>query len=209
MIELFHQLLSLLNYSVSIHSPGTLLVLFAVGAVSDIGIPLFFGLEAFLFFASYSVGPLSSQVGLIVVMLLAGRECGAGILYWLSAMVGNPLINWIRRRFPTLFRNLVDTKARLSKQTALAVALVRLTPGLLQVPSLVSGIMRLPVLRFFAGVAISSLLYDLAFIVLGFLSRIGLAGVSENTKLYLMVGFIAVMAVVAFLFGLRRSLKRQ
>lgn len=158
MMHWFNELLSGLTYSVSLSNPGALVALFAVGILSDIGVPFFFVLETFLFFASYYVGPLSAPVLLIVLMLLLGRECGATVLYWLSAMLGSPLIDWVGKRFPGLSRNLEQSRARLCRRAVMAVAIVRLTPGLLQVPSLVAGVMRLPYLRFLAGVAISSLL---------------------------------------------------
>ncbi len=208
MTEWFNELLSGLTYSVSFSNPGALVALFAVGILSDIGIPFFFVLETFLFFASYYVGPLSAPVLLIVLMLLAGRECGAAVLYWLSVFLGCPLIGWVGKRFPGLSKNLEQSRARLCRRAVMAVAIVRLTPGLLQVPSLVAGVMRLPYMRFLAGVAISSLLYDLAFILLGFLSRIGLQNVSEEVKIYVLIGVIVVIAAVVLFLGFRRSIRQ-
>jgi len=123
-------------------------------------------------------------------------------------MLGSPLIGWVGKRLPGLSRNLEQSRARLSRRAVMAVAVVRLTPGLLQVPSLVAGVMRLPYMRFFAGVAISSLLYDLAFILLGFLSRIGLQNVSEEVKIYVLIGVIVVIAAVVLFLGFRRSIRQ-
>jgi membrane protein DedA with SNARE-associated domain len=207
-INWFQELLSQLTYSVSLGNPGGLAALFILGILSDIGVPFFFLLETFLFFASYYVGPLSVPVLLIVLMLLIGRECGAAVLYWLSSILGSPLIGWVGKRFPRLRQNLWQFRAKLSKRTVVAVAVVRLTPGLLQVPSLTAGVMRLPYLRFVAGVAISSLIYDVAFIVFGFLARIGLQNLAQEMRTYFIIGLIALIIVVIIWLTVRRSFRR-
>jgi membrane protein DedA with SNARE-associated domain len=207
-IEWFHELLSQLTSSVSLGNPSGLAALFILGILSDIGVPFFFLLETFLFFASYYVGPLSSHVLLIVLMLLIGREGGAAVLYWLSSILGNPFIGWVGRRFPRLGQDLGRFRARISKRTAIAVAAVRLTPGLLQVPSLTAGVMRLPYLQFAVGVAISSLIYDFAFIVSGFLAQIGLQNLARELRVYFIIGLIALIIAAIIWFTVRRSHRR-
>ena len=208
MIEWFHELLSQLTYSVSLGNPGGLAALFILGILSDIGVPFFFLLETFIFFASYYVGPLSIHVLLIVLMLLTGRECGAAVLYWLSSILGNPLIGWFGKRFPRLRQDLGQFRAKLSKRTVIAVAIVRLTPGLLRVPSLTAGIMRLPYLHFVVGVAISSLVYDFAFIIFGLLARIGLQNLAQEMRIYFIIGLIALIIVVIIWLTVRRSFRQ-
>lgn len=208
MIEWFHELLSNLTYSVSLANPGGLAALFALGILSDIGVPFFFLLETFLFFASYYAGPLSSQVLLIVLMLLVGREFGAAVLYWLSSILGNPFVRWIVKHFPRLRQTSEQLRDRLSKQTIIAVAAVRLTPGLLQVPSLTAGVLRLPYSHFVAGVAISSFIYDFALTLLGFLARIGLQNVAREMRVHLIIWLTALMIVVIILLTVWRRYRR-
>ncbi len=181
-------------------NPGSLAALFLLGILSDIGVPLFFVLETFLFLASYYAGPLSTHVLVAVLILLIGNECGAAILYWISSMSGNTVVGWLRKRSSRMDRDYGQFRSRLNKRTVMAVAMVRLTPGLLQVPSLVAGAMRLPYLRFIVGVAIASLIYDLAFILLGFLARIGLRNVAQDMRAYFIFGLIFVfIAIVIWL----------
>ena len=208
MIEWFNGLLSQLTYSVSLGNPSGLAALFVLGILSDIGVPFFFLLETFLFFASYYLGPQSIQVLLIVLMLLIGRECGAAVLYWLSSILGNPLIGWVGKRFPRLGQDLGRFRARISKRTVIAVAAVRLTPGLLQVPSLTAGVMRLPYLHFAVGVAISSLIYDLAFIIFGFLAQIGLQNLAQELRVYFIIGLLALLIAAIIWLTVRRSHRR-
>jgi membrane protein DedA with SNARE-associated domain len=209
-MEWFCELLSGLTYRVNLGDPAVLGVLFSLGIVGDIGVPLLFTVEVFLFFTSYNVGPLSTQVLLVVLMLLLGRETGAASLYWVSRILGSPLINRVGKRFPWLPNRIKWVETRLNRQPALSVAVVRLTPGLLQIPSLAAGVMRLRYFDFALGVALSSLAYDIVIILFGLSARFGLENLKTNPTPYLMVGFIIFSSIVwlALYFASRRSLRR-
>ncbi len=209
-MEWLYELLSRLTYGVSLGNPATLGALFSLGIVGDIGVPLLLTVEVFLFFTSYNIGPLSTQVLLIVLMLLLGREGGAALLYWVSRVLGSPLINRVGKRFPWLPNRMKWVRTRLSKQPALSVAVVRLTPGLLQIPSLTAGVMRLRYFDFALGVALSSLAYDIVIILFGLSARFGLQNLKTNPTPYLMVGFIILSSIVwlALYFASRRSLRQ-
>lgn len=205
-----YEQLSRLSYGVNWGNPTTLTVLFSLGILGDIGFPLLFTVEMFLFFASYNVGPLSTQTLLIVLMLLLGREGGAALLYWVSRLVGKPLVNRVGRRFPRLLDWMERVRPGLSRHSVLSVAVVRLTPGMLQIPSLVAGVMPIRYLEFVLGVALSSLIYDVVLILLGLSARFGLRHLLVKPETYLMVGFIIFITVVWVTLYLvhRRSLKR-
>jgi membrane protein DedA with SNARE-associated domain len=209
-MEWFNGLLSGLTYRVNLGDPAALGVLFSLGIVGDIGVPLLFTVEVFLFFISYSVGPLSMQVLLVVLMLLLGRETGAAILYWVSRTLGSSLINRVGKRFPWLPNRIKWVQTRLDRQPALSVAVVRLTPGLLQIPSLAAGVMCLRYFDFALGVALSSLAYDVVIILFGLGARLGLENLKTNPTPYLVVGFIIFSSIVwlALYFASRRNLRR-
>ena len=82
-----------LSYNVGIHNPLGLLIVYAAGVVTDIGIPLILSMEIFLIFAGAYAGPANVHIGLIIVMLVLGRETGAAILFWLSYLGGDKFIN--------------------------------------------------------------------------------------------------------------------
>jgi membrane protein DedA with SNARE-associated domain len=209
-MEWFCGLLSGLTYKVDLGDPAVLGVLFSLGIVGDIGVPLLLTVEVFLFFTSYNVGPLSTQVLLVVLMLLLGRESGAAILYWVSRILGSPLINRVGRRFPWLPSRIKWVETRLNRHSALSVAVVRLTPGLLQIPSLAAGVMRLRYFDFALGVALSSLANDIVIILFGLSARFGLENLKTNPTPYLVVGFIIFSSIIwlALYFASRRSLRR-
>jgi membrane protein DedA with SNARE-associated domain len=209
-MEWLYSQLSGLTEGVRLGNPAALGVLFSLGIVGDIGVPLLLTVEVFLFFASYNVGPLSTQVLLIVLMLLLGREVGAAVLYWVSRVLGSPLINRVAKRLPWLPKRIEWVRTKLDRKPALSVAVVRLTPGLLQMPSLAAGIMRLRYSDFALGVALSSLAYDVVIVLFGLSARFGLENLKSNPTPYLLAGFIIFSAIVwlAFYFASRRSLRR-
>jgi len=209
-MEWLYSQLSGLTEGVNLGNPAALGVLFSLGIVGDIGVPLLLTVEVFLFVTSYNVGPLSMQVLLIVLMLLLGREVGAAILYWVSRVLGSPLIDRVGKRFPWLPNRIKWVRARLDRKPALSVVVVRLTPGLLQIPSLAAGVTRLRYSDFAVGVALSSLAYDVVIILLGLGARFGLENVKTNPASYLMIGFIIFSSIVwlAVYFVSRRNLRR-
>jgi membrane protein DedA with SNARE-associated domain len=209
-MEWLYSLLSELSDGVSLGNPAALGVLFSLGIIGDIGVPLLLTVELFLFFASYNVGPLSTEVLLIVLALLLGREVGAAALYWVSRVLGSPLIDRVGKRLPWLPKRIEWVRARLYKRPALSIAVVRLTPGLLQIPSLAAGVTRLRYSDFVLGVALSSLAYDVVVILLGLGARFGLENLKTNPASYLLGGFIIFSAIVwlALYFASRRKLRQ-
>ena len=209
-MEWLYSLLSELCEGVSLGNPAALGVLFSLGIIGDIGVPLLLTVELFLFFASYNVGPLSTEVLLIVLALLLGREVGAAALYWVSRTLGSRLISRVGKRLPWLPNRIEWVGTRLYKRPALSIALVRLTPGLLQIPSLAAGVTRLRYSDFILGVALSSLAYDVVVILLGLGARFGLENLKTNPASYLLGGFIIFSAIVwlALYFASRRRLRQ-
>lgn len=195
-MEWFSELLSSLGNGINFSNPISVGILFVVGLVSEIGFPLFFGLETFLFFISYDIGPFSSPALITILMLLLGRQCGAAVLYLISRLLGARFLDWLCRIFPRLSKGVERFRERLSGHQITAVTLIRLTPGLLQVPSISAGIMRLPYPQFAAGVAISSIAYDLILIIFGVIARTAFPQLPAKPKTLLIIGFVVIIVIV-------------
>jgi membrane protein DedA with SNARE-associated domain len=196
---------SLLNYltsDVNIHHPITLLIIFTLGALSEVGVPLFFSLEILLFFISYNYGALSSQSLLMVLMLLFGRETGSNLLYVVTRGLGSRFLDWLEKRSLRMLRSVEQFKVRLNKNPIIMVAMVRITPGFLQVPSITAGAVRLHPSSFVGGVALSSLIYDSILILLGFSARFILPHMHAQPKTYLFIGFCCLIVLVWFILFL-------
>jgi membrane protein DedA with SNARE-associated domain len=198
-----HDFFSHLTYDISFAHPLNLAILLALGILTEIGVPLLFTLEIFLLFAAYYLGPLSIQVLLIVSMILLGRESGASVLFLLSRLLGEPFLNWLKRHFGWIFRNLDQIRERIKKHTILMVTVVRLTPGFLQIPSIVSGSLGLQYSRFVLGVAISSLIYDVSLVLFGFIARVAFNKAPENLKDYFIIFFVVSIIFVWVVLVLR------
>jgi membrane protein DedA with SNARE-associated domain len=190
-----------LTYSVSIHNPLSLGLIFLIGIMTDVGFPLLLTLEVFLLLASYSVGPLSTPVLLIISMLLLGRESGAAILYWLSYFLGEPFLRRLERYFPWLIKRIPRLKPIIRRRTTLMVVAIRLTPGFLQLPALLTGSFHLSYVRFVLGVPIASLIYDIGLVLFGFVGSIFFKNAPRSLQDYFLISlivFVVIMWLVLF-----------
>ncbi len=172
MFDWLDQLFAVAMDAVNQGNAAAMATLFFIVALTEIGIPFPFILDSVLFFTSYSAGPLSIQLMVVFLMVFLGRQCGSAALYWLTRSLGNPLINWIGRRFPKVPSTLEKLQTNLSSHAIMAVTIPRLT-GLLTLVSIASGTIRLRYSYFVLGVALSSIIFDGALIVLGFITRQG------------------------------------
>ena len=201
-MEWIRLLLTSVTSGVNIGHPAVLLVIFVLVAANELGFPLFFALEILLFFISFHFGPLSPQSLLLVLILLSGRELGANILYLASRGLGSRFLDWLERRSARTMRAVEKFKARLNDKPAIMVAMVRITPGLLQVPAIAAGAIRLRPVSFIEGVALSSLINDFIIIFLGFSARFLLPGMAIQPKTYLFISFCCLIALVWIILSL-------
>lgn len=211
-MEWIKSLLGYITSGVNLNHPEILLIILTLTIVNEIGFPLFFALEILLFFISYQYGPLSAQSLLLLAILLAGREIGANSLYFAARGLGSRYLDWLEKRSARTMRAVEKFKLKLNDKPVVMVAMVRITPGLLQVPSVTSGVVRLRLLSFFEGVALSSLINDFLVIFLGFSARFLLPRLDTQPKTYLGVSFGALIAfvwIILFLLIRRKSNKHQ
>ena len=210
-LEWIKSFLTYVTSGVSFSHPVFLLVIFGLAAVNEIGFPLFFTLEILLFFISYHYGPLSSQSLIILLILLLGRELGANALYLAARGLGGRFLDWLEKRSSRTMRAIEKFKTRLNNNPTIMVALVRITPGLLQVPSITAGAVRLRLSSFIEGVGLSSLIDDVIIIFLGFSARFFLTRMNTQPKTYLFVSFCCLIALVwvAMLLLYRRNVSKS
>jgi membrane protein DedA with SNARE-associated domain len=195
-------------------NPSGLLILFSLAVVTDIGIPVPFVLDTILLFTAYGVltspHPNFAPILLIVLALFVGRQLGSGILYLISRMLGGPFINWLKCHVPSIGNRLDSFKARLTHLAPLVVTTGRLTPGLLQVTSVVCGAVRLNYSQFALGIALSSLIYDGILVLLGFFAAHSPASQDPNLALWLLITLIVIVAILwpLIFFVFQRSSKK-
>jgi membrane protein DedA with SNARE-associated domain len=196
MIEWINAALATLAASISVDNPGGLVAIFFITMSCDIGIPFPFVLDTILFFTTYKIGAFSWPVLLIILMLLGGRLLGTGILYWISRRLGPRFVDWVGRRSKFLQRNLERFQNRLGRWPILVITGARLTLGLMQVSSVAAGTLRVPYYQVVLAIVLSSMIYDGTLIILGTLARLGLENVGPEYSFWIVLGFVAVMAIV-------------
>ena len=170
MFDWLDQLFAVAMDAVNQGNTVAMITLFFIVTLTEIGIPFPFILDSILFFTSYSAGPISFSEMIVFSMVFLGRQFGSTVLYWLTRFLGNALINWIGKRFPRIPRNLERLENNLSSHAIMAVAIPRLT-GLLTLVSIAGGTIRMRYSYFVLGVALSSLIFDGALIVLGYITK--------------------------------------
>ncbi len=117
-------------------------------------------------------------------------------------------MRWCDRRFPFVTCNLDLLKTKLGTGTPLAIAIARLTPGLLLPATVASGAMAVGYVHFVLGILISSLIADLILIASGVAMGLGVKFLGiEPSPWVFVVGLVIVIALVWFLP--RRFLKRR
>jgi membrane protein DedA with SNARE-associated domain len=154
-------------------SPWALGIILLLGAITEVGIPTLFAIDAVVLFASFQVGLFSVGLLLVVLALLLGRLLGSSIIYWFSKSLGKRFLNWLEKYQPRICAQINSVSNRLNNRAAFSIALARLTPGLLTASSIGSGLVRIKFNNFVLGVALSSLIADLSLVFIGALAKTG------------------------------------
>ena len=200
MIESVFALLSNLEATFNPGNPSGLLILFFLAVIADIGIPIPFVLDSVLLLTAFKVwiapDPVWTPVVLIIVMLFIGRQAGSALLYFLTRLLGKSFINWLKRRFPSMGNRLDSYRDKLKRWAPLAIATGRLTPGLLQITSVVAGNIRLRYHYFALGIALASIIYDGLLILLAFIAAHSPKSNDINFTIWLLIALLIIVCLL-------------
>jgi membrane protein DedA with SNARE-associated domain len=203
LLEFFSELAKTAFQAFNEGHPIALLLLFAISALTEIGIPFPFILDTLLILAGYQTGIM--QIGLIMLSLMLGREVGASAIYWLARVVGKVFVKRISKRFPIVQNRMDWLEAKLKHRAPLAVAIVRLTPGLLTPSTVAAGVMCLRYWYLVAGIAISSVIADAVLLIIGFGTGQGI----KNLGLPVWTVAVAIALVIALGWGIQSLVARR
>ena len=98
---------------------------------------------------------------------------------------------------------------KLGKWPILTITVARLTPGLLQVSSVATGMLHFRYYSLVFAIIVSSIVYDGTLITLGFLARLGLEGLDPKYSAWIVVGFMVIIIVVFAAVHLIRRKSKQ
>jgi membrane protein DedA with SNARE-associated domain len=206
-MEWFKELLNQATQAVGSSSPAGLLAMFLVAALTEIGMPFPFVIDGVLFLTSYQSGLVSTQVLWVILALTVGREVGASVIYLLSRLFGNAFTNWLARRFPKLSLRLNWLSEKFSHRAVLAVAIARLTPGLLTPSTVAAGCVKIRYYQLVLGIIVASVIADGTLVIIGFATRHGLKVLGvEPAPWQGIIGFIIVFLAI---FLIRRYWPRK
>jgi membrane protein DedA with SNARE-associated domain len=103
-----------------------------------------------------------------VLVLEAATVAGGLFLYGASRWAGRPLVERFGRRLRLTPERLDRAERRLERHGAPAVAAARLVPGLRIVTAVACGVLGVPLRVFLPGLVSGSLLYVVAYVLLGY-----------------------------------------
>lgn len=236
MLTWFAELAALAGEAIYEASAPVLLALFGVAALTEVGFPFPFLMDGVLFYTGYITDHVVVRTALIILALFTGRVVGASAIYWLARLTGNSFLAWLGRRWPKILTNLEELKKKLGMGSAGAVAVARvatrvvafdvvrmavrvpgavavarLTPGLLTGVSVASGAIAMPYWQFVVGILFASLVADGALILSGVVAGLGVQflGVTPSPWVFA-IGLMIVVALMVLVprFVLRRRGRR-
>jgi len=197
MLELLAELTKNASQAIIQGNPVALLTLFFISALTEVGIPFPFILDTVLIFVGYQTGLMSAEIGLIMLSLMIGRIVGASVIYWLTRWIGRAFIKWISKRFPFLQKRMDWLTAKLSHRAPIAVAIARLTPGLLTPSTVATGVICIRYWYLLLGIAISSVIADGALLIIGFATGRGLDQLGIKPAVWMIVvGLIILIGII-------------
>lgn len=207
----FDSLLTTATNAVAQNSFAALVALFLVSMLTEVGMPFPFVIDGALLIASYENGLLSFHVLFIITALTLGRILGATAIYWLSRFVGDKFISWLARRFPKLklLEKMAWLNAKLRKRAVWAVAIARLTPGLLTPSTVAAGCSGIRYYQLVLGIILASLIADGALVIVGVITKYGLTilGFTPSTwqVLLALAGVIFLIWLARWLWSKRKA----
>jgi membrane protein DedA with SNARE-associated domain len=167
--------------------------LFLVTVLTEACIPFPFILDATLFLSAYQNGP-SLELMYTFAVIFLGRFAGASIVYWAARMLGDALISQLEKRFKKIKRTMMKIESRIASEAAFAIAIPRIS-GLMTLTSLASGAICLRYGHFLVGVILSSLIFDGALIIFGFIMNSGFNYFGFTPELW-QVGVFLVLTII-------------
>lgn len=164
-------------------------------AIGELGLPFPVFLESILLFAGFKISQGQFIYFLVVLFSLVGSGLGATALYLLSRFFGEKVLahyQFFRER-----RESVEiTINKYRRWEPLTIAGLRLTPGLLLPASIASGILEISYWNFLAGVAISTLVYNLIFLSLGIIIGKNAHHLAANISFIFKLIFLVIAALI-------------
>ncbi len=184
--------------------------LFLIAAIVETGVPVPFVQDTVIvFIALEPTGHLLLYAPLVFAVLMAGRIFGGTVVYLIARVLGEKFTGWLDKRLPWMVTRIESLGDRLGRRSVFAVAIARLTPGLLTASSVAAGLFHIRWIYFCLGVMISSVIPDLVELGYGLAIRTGfkIAGKTPSPVviIFAILFFSAISWLITFLVRRRHA----
>jgi membrane protein DedA with SNARE-associated domain len=151
---------------------------------------------------------------LIIAAIFAGSLCGSSAIYWTARLLGRRFISRFGKYLNLTSAKLEQFRLKIGGKATLAVMLGRFVPTMMVPLSVSAGIMRIPMLKYSAGIALAVLMWASIFVSIGAFSgqAIGEVRMLDLQKILpALLGALlgAFMLRFAFLYFWRRRAIKQ
>ncbi|MCL5003936.1 MAG: VTT domain-containing protein [Patescibacteria group bacterium] len=181
--------------------PTSYISVFLLLVLNEVGIPLPIVYETLLLITGYSLAQGRFAYLFTVVFGSFGSVVGASLVFFFFYIFGPEILDSrLLRRFHAKVNLL---KELISQREITDVALGRLTPGLVGLTSVASGLLRLNYFKFVLGILVSNLVWAAILISLGFF--LGQTSERFSGQITLLVGFFSL---IVFVFTAKRIVAR-
>jgi membrane protein DedA with SNARE-associated domain len=184
------------------------IAIFGVIALEEVGIPVPLPGDAFIAFAGHLVARNALDPVSAFLSVVLGAMLGSSVLYWLARLYGQP---FVKRYGPYMHvkPGRVEKLERWFKRWGpLAVIVGRHVPGFRIVLSVCAGLFGVTYPVFLASVAVSSSIWAVMFLVIGYSLDRQIGPYMEITPLHLLPSTIFISGSIIYAMVLKRRAQR-
>ena len=183
-------------------------------ALKEVGIPSPGVTQGALMYAGFRLTTGDSVTGIAIILAVVwGALCGSATAYSLGRFLGWSFLKRGEKCNKYAPKKLEKIKNRLLEKGILAVVLGRFVPACMAPVSFTAGLMRMPITKYAAGIAIAVMIWELFFVGLGAISGKVFDGF-QIPRIQAWLPAVAGAAVMVLLvtmgvfWGLRRAQER-
>jgi membrane protein DedA with SNARE-associated domain len=188
---------------------------FVAQMLKEWGIPSPGVTQSSLMYAGYQLTAGSLLMGAIVIIsVFTGSLCGSSVAYCAGRFLGLRLISRFGKYIRLTPEKLDELKSKIGNRATPAIFLGRFVPTIMAPLSVTAGIMRIPMPKYSAGVALAVLLWESLFVSIGAFSGEVISEVPAlNIKRILPAFMCAVLGAflirTTFIYFLRYRTKKK
>jgi membrane protein DedA with SNARE-associated domain len=202
---------SLNTFSIENADLAVISVAFVAQALKEWGIPSPGVTQSSLMYAGCQLTAGSFLTGaVIIIAVFTGSMCGSSVAYCSGRFLGLRFVNRFGKYLHLTPEKLDELKSKIGNRATPAIMLGRFVPTMMAPLSVAAGILRIPMAKYSAGIALAVLLWESLFVSIGALtgkalSEVRILDIKEilPALLVAMLGAFLIRATVVYLIHWR------